>query len=82
MIWSIFMLLLSGTTFVRTEFQNEEDFEETVIEKADHLFGTNRVYVDVKRRIGQRDSTQNIPDGYLLELSSNRDPKLYVVENG
>jgi len=75
------MLLLSETVFTQTEFENEEDFEKTVIGIADHLIGTNRVYVDVKRRIGQAGSTQNIPDGYLLDLSSNRDPKLYVVEN-
>jgi hypothetical protein len=33
-------------------------------------FGESRIYLDVKRLIGERGQTQNIPDGYLLDLSS------------
>ncbi len=34
----------------------------------------------IKKKIGIKGSQQNIPDGYLIDLSS-RSPRLYVVEN-
>jgi hypothetical protein len=34
----------------------------------------------VKKLIGESRKTQNIPDGYLLDLSSPRKPVLYHVE--
>jgi hypothetical protein len=36
--------------------------------------------LDVKNKIGTKGSIQNIPDGYLLDLSGSK-PRLYVVEN-
>ncbi|MEM6281973.1 MAG: hypothetical protein AAF787_07250 [Chloroflexota bacterium] len=38
------------------------------------------MYIDIKKKIGKRSIKQNIPDGYLLDLSS-RKPHLYFVEN-
>ena len=39
-----------------------------------------RHYLCVKKLVGQRGKTQNIPDGYLIDLSSPKRPVLYVVE--
>ncbi|MYJ75026.1 MAG: hypothetical protein F4089_07930 [Gammaproteobacteria bacterium] len=44
------------------------------------LFGSGRIYLDVKRKIGRRGGQRNIPDGYLIDLRRSR-PQLYVVEN-
>lgn len=45
------------------------------------LLGENRIYLDTKKKIGIKGKTANIPDGYVIDLSSAKEPKLYVVEN-
>jgi hypothetical protein len=49
-------------------------------QRAINLFGSSRVYLEVKRSIGQLGKTQNIPDGYLLDFSSPKKPVPYIVE--
>jgi hypothetical protein len=73
-IWS------AGKTYRRVEYDSEADLETAIIEVQHRLFGANRHYLDVKNRIGIKGSIQNIPDGYLLDLSGSK-PRLYVVEN-
>lgn len=58
------------------EYANEKDFESAILEVQNDLFGPDRFYLDVKKKIGGK----NIPDGYLLDLSG-ANPRLYVVEN-
>lgn len=44
------------------------------------MFGPDRIYIDIKRRIGGKNSPKNIPDGYLIDLNGSK-PLLFVVEN-
>jgi hypothetical protein len=44
------------------------------------LFGHDRIYLNVERKIGTKGGLQNVPDGYLLDLTGHK-PRLYVVEN-
>jgi len=67
-------------TWRRVEYQNEAELEAAVLKVQDRLFGSGRFYLDVKKRIGTKGSIQNVPDGYLLDLSGTK-PRLYVVEN-
>jgi hypothetical protein len=62
------------------EYENEADLESAIIQVQNSLFGNGRYYLDIKKKIGTKDSIQNIPDGYLLDLSGSK-PRLYVVEN-
>ena len=62
-------------------FEKEEDLERAIIEVKDTLFGDSRIYLDIKKLIGGKGKTKNIPDGYLIDLNSTREPKLYLVEN-
>jgi hypothetical protein len=64
----------------RVEYENEADLESAITQVQKQLFGPNRFYLDVKKKIGIKGSTQNIPDGYLLDLASPK-PRLSVVEN-
>ena len=64
----------------RIEYENEAELESAILLVQDQLFGRNRIYLDVKKKIGAKGGIRNIPDGYLLDLSS-RKPRLYVVEN-
>src|SRR5258706_10332626 len=56
------------------------DLEASILHVQTALFGANRIYLDVKKRIGGKNGPHNIPDGYLVDLTGQR-PYLYVVEN-
>jgi hypothetical protein len=62
------------------EYESEADLEAAILQVQHDLFGSNRIYLDVKRKIGGKGNKQNIPDGYLIDLSGPS-PRLYVVEN-
>jgi len=64
----------------RIDYESEADFESAIIQVQHQLFGRNRFYLDIKRKIGAKGAVQNVPDGYLLDFSSAK-PRLYVVEN-
>lgn len=68
-------------TFIEEPFELESDLEDAILEVSATLFGNNRFYIDTKKKMGLKGKTQNIPDGYLIDLSSAKEPKLYVVEN-
>lgn len=70
----------AGKAYRRVEYESEADLETAILEVQHRLFGPNRFYLDVKNKIGVKGSIQNIPDGYLLDLSGTK-PRLYVVEN-
>jgi hypothetical protein len=75
------MLWTPEKQFLQKAFERESDLEDAILQIAPTLFGDNRIYIDAKRLIGERGRTRNVPDGYLLDLASTRDAKLYVVEN-
>jgi hypothetical protein len=75
------MLWNERTVYREEPFETEADFEEAILKVAPALFGDARLYLDVERLIGARGRTRDIPDGYLIDLASIRDPKLFVVEN-
>src|SRR4051812_18162440 len=63
-----------------SNYNNEADLERAIIKVQTDLFGPNRFYLDVKRKIGARGGIRNIPDGYVIDLVGAK-PRLYVVEN-
>jgi len=67
-------------SYRRVEYEDEADLEAAIVEVQSELFGPNRIYLDVKKKIGAKGGLRNIPDGYLVDLSG-RQPRLYVVEN-
>jgi hypothetical protein len=64
----------------RASYAGEADLEASILHVQTALFGANRIYLDVKKRIGGENGPHNIPDGYLVDLTGQR-PYLYVVEN-
>lgn len=74
------VIWVGGKAYRRTDYDSEADLESAIIEVQHRLFGPDRFYLDVKSKIGTKGSVQNIPDGYLLDLSASK-PRLYVVEN-
>ena len=64
----------------RATYRDEADLEAAILHVSDQLFGSNRIYLDIKKKIGAKGSRRNIPDGYLIDLSGSM-PRLFVVEN-
>lgn len=75
------MLWNKKERYTEIPFELESDLEFAVNEVKDALFGAKRIYLDDKKRIGSKGSTKNLPDGYLIDLTNNQDPKIFVVEN-
>jgi hypothetical protein len=75
MIWTL------DKQYANEPFETESQLESAIAEVSATLFGPNRVYLDVKKLIGGKGKTKNIPDGYLIDLTSKKDPRLFVVEN-
>jgi hypothetical protein len=75
------MLWTPNKIYENEPFEVEDDLESAILEVRETLFGDERIYLDIKKKIGSKGKTKNIPDGYLIDLSSKKDPKLYVVEN-
>jgi hypothetical protein len=68
-------------TFNLIQYETEQEFERAIVRHVNDIFGERRIYLDCKRRIGAKDGKQSVPDAYLIDVSSPRDPQLYVVEN-
>jgi hypothetical protein len=75
------MLKTKDKKFYPYPYSQEADLEAAITEVEGDLFGEQRIYLDVKKKIGAKGKTNNIPDGYLIDLTSAREPLLYVVEN-
>jgi len=75
------MLWGPNKVYQNEPFELEKDLEAAILEVREALFGDWRIYLDLKKKIGKKGKTSNVPDGYLIDLSSKKEPKLYVVEN-
>jgi hypothetical protein len=75
------MLWNKTDKFIEVPFEKESDLEDAVHEVKEALFGLRRIYLDDKKQIGSQGKTNNLPDGYLLDLTDNEEPKLFIVEN-
>lgn len=75
------MLWTPKDHFLNDPFETEMQLESAIAEVSKTLFGPDRIYLAVKKLIGAKGKTKNIPDGYLIDLTSKKDPRLFVVEN-
>jgi len=73
-------LSYKGKIFTSYEYSKENDFEKDIIENAKEIFGPKSFYIDIKKRI-KNGNIVTIPDGYLLDFSFEKDPRLYIIEN-
>jgi len=75
------MLWTPNKIYENEPFELEDDLESAILKVQKDLFGEDRIYLDIKKKIGSKGKIKNIPDGYLMDLSSTKEPKLYLVEN-
>jgi hypothetical protein len=62
------------------EYKSEAELEGAILQVQDQLFGANRIYLDVKKKIGIKGGVRNIPDAYLIDLNGPK-PRIFVLEN-
>ena len=72
-------IIRENKTYKYHEYTLESEFESVILENAKQIFGSNTVYIDIKKKIG--DSIITIPDGYLIDFSFAEKPRLYIIEN-
>ncbi len=58
------MLWTSDKQYANDPFEEEAQLEAGIAQVSKHLFGPNRIYLDVKKLIAAKGKTKNIPDGY------------------
>ncbi len=75
------MLWNKENKYKELPYEKESELEEAVNEVKGALFGSNRIYLDDKKKIGKKGKTNNLPDGYLIDLTNSQEPKIFVVEN-
>jgi hypothetical protein len=73
------ILSAQGKLFRPLAYEDEATFESDVTKLSDHIFGSDSIYLCIKRRVGSDIVT--IPDGYLIDTTKPDEPKLFVVEN-
>jgi len=72
-------LISDNKTYKYYEYSLEAEFEKVIVDKSKQIFGSNTVYIDIKKKIGNEIIT--IPDGYLIDFSFAEKPRLYIIEN-
>src|SRR5687768_16298529 len=79
-MWPMSCIWTKGGPFNAVPFESEADLETAILLVRNELFGQNRIYLDVKKRIGTESGIRNVPDGYLIDLNGSKQ-RLFVVEN-
>jgi len=74
------LIWTKSCAYRRVGYESEGDLESSVLQVRVALFGTSRIYLDIKKKIGTKGGLRNVPDGYVIDLSGKR-PRLFVVEN-
>ncbi len=74
------MLWNKNKRYTEIPYERESELENAVNDVKEALFGSTRIYLDDKKKIGKKGGTNNLPDGYLIDLTNSQDPKIFVVE--
>lgn len=75
------MLWNEDEKYIEISYEKESELEDAVNAVKGTLFGSTRIYLDDKKKIGKKGGTNNLPDGYLIDLTNSQEPKIFVVEN-
>lgn len=73
-------LLTKRGVYSLLHYESEAEFETDIVKCIPEIFREDRIYLDVKKRIG-KGQIKNIPDAFLIDLSRGDKPTLFVVEN-
>jgi hypothetical protein len=75
-------ILINNKRYDLLDFDTEDEFEKAVVDNCKSLFGKECIYINYKKRVGKNESYhKGVPDGYLIDFTSKKQPQLYIVEN-
>ena len=74
-------IIIGDKKYEEYVYKREEEFEKDIISKSKELFGEKTYYINVKKLIKNDKNSGTIPDGYLLDCTYEKEPRLYIVEN-
>lgn len=74
------MILLDSKKNIYEEYLDryEKNFEEVILKNQQEIFGSESLYLPIKKKIGKEIVT--VPDGYLIDFTNSLNPILYFVE--
>ncbi|MGD8305982.1 MAG: hypothetical protein PVF17_04955 [Ignavibacteria bacterium] len=73
-------LIHNNKIYTPYEYKTEKEFEQEIVHNSKSIFGDKTIYIDVKKKL-VNDNIVTIPDGYLIDCSFEKDPRLYIIEN-
>ncbi|MBI2938375.1 MAG: hypothetical protein HYY22_09220 [Thaumarchaeota archaeon] len=71
------VIILGDEVFSPHSYKLESELEKLAVEHAEELFGKNIHFFNVKRKIASKTDIGSIPDGYLVDLASD---KFFIIE--
>lgn len=75
-------IIQDNIEYTEYEYKDEEEFEKDIIKNSKKVFGKNTYYIDMKKLIKNKNNKDGtIPDGYLLDFTYEKEPRLYIIEN-
>ena len=58
-----------NSNYSLADYASEAELEAAIVQVQKALFGENRKFPDVKKKIGEKAGIRNVPDGYLIDLT-------------
>lgn len=71
------VIILGDEVFSPHSYRLEAELEKLAVEHAEELFGKNIHFFNVKRKIVSKSGIGSMPDGYLVDLASD---KFFIIE--
>lgn len=74
-------IINGNTKYTEYNYKRESEFEHDIIRHSKEIFGENTYYINIKKLLKNKKNFSSIPDGYLLDCTYEKEPKLYIIEN-
>lgn len=71
------VVILDDEVYSPYSYKREEELEKLAVEHSARLFGKNTHFFNVKRKIVSKSGIGSTPDGYLVDLASD---KFFIIE--
>ncbi|NWG38208.1 DUF5655 domain-containing protein [Nitrososphaera sp.] len=71
------VVILNDEVYSLYSYKREKELEKLAVEHTEELFGKNAHFFNVKRKIVSKSGIGSTPDGYLVDLASD---KFFIIE--
>jgi len=74
------VLYINKNKVEEVSFAYEKDFEEFIVENQKLLFGSDSIYLNLKKKLRSETLGNSIPDGFLFDFTDKEEPEFYIIE--